>query len=602
MKKILILLLLPILIGAGILNDNLKYEVVSQVDYIQQGITHHNIRANVYNDNNTKSSQSIQVIKKDDTLETAVWSATNSEGIIRNKNVIDIAKDFEEKNDNYEVVAALNADYFSGHATINASMLHGSRLMDPFIHEKYNSIELNKEGQYINTFKSIKLGMFYAYFYDETTDALYDVVELLPLNSRVINDDETAIYYNYSSINNTPTDHFKFEILQKSIIGDHYMFYLENGQSSNTKIETSTISVSMISKNDRVNELLEKGVNIKIQKRTTEISESHTLVGVDSEIIKDGMIKTFDAIGGQSISNTTSRHPRTGIGFDVNNNPILFTVDGRNSNGSEGVNLREFAKIMQENGVYNGFNLDGGGSTQAVIKKQGVFEMVNAPSESNPYRTVTNALLFIKPKDASKVILVENDSEIVLTLPTLKHQVYLNGSKLSVSDLDVVITKNPLMNQVISVVNPTTLSSIYNTIFFQSQEPQPVLPEINVSHEIRGTKVDILVNFTDPDNLIDRMYVIHQITEDRKPALIQHMGLRKATFDQFLEGENNYIIYYELKNGIKDELSYSFNTVDLLEPEIPDTLNNMFIPITVIITSVLLATSLMVVLIKKRKK
>ena len=70
---------------------------------------------------------------------------------------------------------------------------------------------------------------------------------------------------------------------------------------------------------------------------------------------------------------------------------------------------------------------------QAVIKKQGVFEMVNAPSESNPYRTVTNALLFIKPKDASKVIVVENDSEIVLTLPTLKHQVYLNGSKLSVS-------------------------------------------------------------------------------------------------------------------------------------------------------------------------
>ena len=51
--------------------------------------------------------------------------------------------------------------------------------------------------------------------------------------------------------------------------------------------------------------------------------------------------------------------------------------------------------------------------------------------------------------------------------------------------------------------------------------------------KFEGTKVDILVNFTDPDNLIDRMYVIHQITEDRKPALIQHMGLRKATFDQF---------------------------------------------------------------------
>ena len=57
-----------------------------------------------------------------------------------------------------------------------------------------------------------------------------------------------------------------------------------------------------------------------------------------------------------------------------------------------------------------------------------------------------------------------------------------------------------------------------------------------------------------------------------------------------------------LKMALRNELSYSFNTVDLLEPEIPDKLNNIFIPITVIITSVLLATSLIIVLIKKRKK
>ena len=51
----------------------------------------------------------------------------------------------------------------------------------------------------------------------------YDVVELLPINSRVVKDDETAIYYNYSSINNTPTDHFKFDFTKKHHWGPLYV-------------------------------------------------------------------------------------------------------------------------------------------------------------------------------------------------------------------------------------------------------------------------------------------------------------------------------------------------------------------------------------------
>ena len=106
------------------------------------------------------------------------------------------------------------------------------------------------------------------------------------------------------------------------------------------------------------------------------------IVGVDSNIIENNNIKEFNEIGGQSDDNNKSRHPRTGFGFDANGNMKLITVDGRSSS-SLGVNLREFAKIMSSYNIVKGYNLDGGGSTQAIFKNDDKLEIVNQPSGCN---------------------------------------------------------------------------------------------------------------------------------------------------------------------------------------------------------------------------
>jgi exopolysaccharide biosynthesis protein len=56
------------------------------------------------------------------------------------------------------------------------------------------------------------------------------------------------------------------------------------------------------------------------------------------------------------------------------------------------MSLEEFADLMISEGIYQGLNLDGGGSTTMVIKN----EIVNYPSDSTGEREVGNSLVLIK--------------------------------------------------------------------------------------------------------------------------------------------------------------------------------------------------------------
>jgi exopolysaccharide biosynthesis protein len=71
-------------------------------------------------------------------------------------------------------------------------------------------------------------------------------------------------------------------------------------------------------------------------------------------------------------------HPRTGIGINQDSTKLyLFTVDGRQPGYSLGMSLLEFANYMKEWNIYQGLNLDGGGSTTMVVRGS----IVNSPSD-----------------------------------------------------------------------------------------------------------------------------------------------------------------------------------------------------------------------------
>ena len=79
-------------------------------------------------------------------------------------------------------------------------------------------------------------------------------------------------------------------------------------------------------------------------------------------------------------------HPRTALGFDDSGNWLLLVVvDGRQAGYSEGVTLRELAKIMKDRGCTQSINLDGGGSSVMLIREQAKeVRVFNSPSDGAP--------------------------------------------------------------------------------------------------------------------------------------------------------------------------------------------------------------------------
>jgi hypothetical protein len=74
-------------------------------------------------------------------------------------------------------------------------------------------------------------------------------------------------------------------------------------------------------------------------------------------------------------------HPRSAVGLDREKRRLLlFVIDGRQPNYSEGVTMPELAQIAIEYGAYTALNLDGGGSSTLVVEDaQGQPQVLNSP-------------------------------------------------------------------------------------------------------------------------------------------------------------------------------------------------------------------------------
>jgi exopolysaccharide biosynthesis protein len=95
----------------------------------------------------------------------------------------------------------------------------------------------------------------------------------------------------------------------------------------------------------------------------------------------------------------TNRHPRTAVGLTKKNHLIAAVVDGRSSE-AYGMTIHELATLMQALGCTVAMNLDGGGSSTAWVRAEGV---VNFPSDNKKFdhegeRSVANCVVFVGVK------------------------------------------------------------------------------------------------------------------------------------------------------------------------------------------------------------
>lgn len=118
-----------------------------------------------------------------------------------------------------------------------------------------------------------------------------------------------------------------------------------------------------------------------------------------------GWKDVFDAVGGAPLllrdgafvnecNSGCGPVPRTGVGVTASGKILLVVVDGRQPRWSLGPTVDEFARIMKDLGAVDALNLDGGGSSEMVVKG----EVVNRPSDGNE-RAISNAILILPGPD-----------------------------------------------------------------------------------------------------------------------------------------------------------------------------------------------------------
>jgi hypothetical protein len=125
-----------------------------------------------------------------------------------------------------------------------------------------------------------------------------------------------------------------------------------------------------------------------------------TVVGGWPRLVREGksVAEYADIVEGTFPRFSAGRHPRTAVGFSRDSSTLfLITVDGRRESDS-GMSLVEMAAMMVRLGVYEGMNMDGGGSTTMVVE----WKVVNRPSDKEGERAVGSALLVVAGDSTAK--------------------------------------------------------------------------------------------------------------------------------------------------------------------------------------------------------
>lgn len=108
-----------------------------------------------------------------------------------------------------------------------------------------------------------------------------------------------------------------------------------------------------------------------------------------------------------------ARHPRTTIGFN-DDEIMLMTVDGRQPGWSIGMRYEDLAVFMKEWGMKEALNLDGGGSTTAIVRD--VVE--NRPSDGGLRRNA-NGVIVVSEVEQGPLATLEIHPKRLLLAPGL---------------------------------------------------------------------------------------------------------------------------------------------------------------------------------------
>jgi hypothetical protein len=509
-------------------------------------------------------------VPSNENIKVTPW-AYISQGQWNLRTVRVMAKDYEEKNPGFRVIAAINADFFDinannmfprtpsgAHASggENYKTVSGravgftnngttkslignqtpgrSQLMKLALYDANNQIVKEYDINKVNTVPSDnQIAIYYPKW---ALEAGWATQKLLPINVQdafIVNDGEYSL----------PISNVKAVVGNKS---DNADFYGRGVITSFGSAELSTGDFAIISNNPEVTAALKVGMKIRAQYEFTgAFADVNEVVGVGNTILYNGEMTGTD----------TARHPRTMVGVKADGTLLMTVVDGRQqSKNMYGASQAEMAAILKHYGAVEGYNLDGGGSSTMIILNDGQLEVTNSPSDGNE-RTDSNCLL------------------IVMRVPTISYKVSKIASSSITIDADVTdyngITFTDLyvkMNGVYKLVenkkaefNSLDPNKQYSYEFFYKDgqeykslvvadrattaKREPVLSIVKIYFD--GDDIIFDVGLDDPDNALTR----RSVSIGGVSTTISNGKAKFVKFEGDIFNDIKIILAYDLNDG-----------------------------------------------------
>ena len=232
--------------------------------------------------------------------------------------------------------------------------------------------------------------------------------------------------------------------------------------------------------------------NFQVQLNLTPVVDKmDMLVGGLPRIIRDGEVSIEWENENIRESFSSNRHPRTAVGFTKNEAVVMFfVVDGRQPGYSMGMSLPELAKYMREWGIYQGVNLDGGGSSTMIVKG----EIANKPSDPSGERPVANALMVINKNKTTPAIRLNVIPDEIELYPGSKFQF-----KVDLQDENFL----PVEDRVASIrwFCPQDLGIVDNGgVFLANDSPKTGYIFVQDGAKIDSAKITIMDTLLTPTN------------------------------------------------------------------------------------------------------
>ena len=323
----------------------------------------------------------------------------------------------------HRVVGAINGDFYeSGGIPVGAQVLDGILLKRPTTRSVFWCTDLKKPFMDIVSF----------YGTIATSDSAIAVDGINELREA----DELIIYNKYYG-STTQTNYWGTEIIAE--------YVAEHPAVNDTVLVLVVAKDSIMAEGHGNNAIPSNGIVISGHGTASSFLNEHVfvgdtlslilqlhpvtkpiieLIGGTPRLIRDGVATVEWSTENCSQSFATDRHPRTAVGFSQDSTKIyFFTVDGRQPGYSVGMSLYELAAYMLEWDVYQGVNLDGGGSATMFVRGQ----VVNSPSDAGGERAVANALIVISTAPTGPLTIISLDPKEVYVLAEFQVQFSVAG-------------------------------------------------------------------------------------------------------------------------------------------------------------------------------